>query len=129
MSTIYLYRGLPGSGKSTAAKKLGCFNIEADQFFVTEGQYKWSGDRVSRAHKWCFDVASIAVSNRMDVVVSNTFTALWEMENYIKLAKDNGYDVKVVRCTGNYGNTHGVPEETLTRMKDRFEDYEGETII
>ena len=65
----------------------------------------------------------------VEIAVSNTFTQRKEFQKYIDLANAYNYDVEVIRCTGDYGNTHSVPEETLKKMKDRFEDFEGETLI
>jgi hypothetical protein len=65
----------------------------------------------------------------MDVVVSNTNTQIWEFEKYIEYANIYGCTIKVVRCTGEFGNVHDVPHETILRMKNRFQDYEGEEII
>jgi adenylate kinase family enzyme len=129
MPTLTIFRGLPGSSKSTQAKKLGCLHVEADMFFMQDGEYKWSGDRVSHAHKWCYDSVLNAMSHKMDVVVSNTFTQVWEMEKYIISATNNGYDVVVYRCMRDFGNVHSVPEEAIQRMKERFENLDGEVEV
>jgi hypothetical protein len=57
------------------------------------------------------------------VVVSNTFTQEWEMEPYNKLAEKYGYKVFSVIVENRHGgvNTHGVPEDKLEIMKNRFE--------
>ena len=45
MGHLILVRGLPGSGKSTEAKKIaktGYYHFEADQYFITpSGEYKF----------------------------------------------------------------------------------------
>jgi hypothetical protein len=58
-----------------------------------------------------------------DIVVSNTFTQEWEMEPYFLLAKSWGYRVfcLIVENRHEGKNEHGVPEEKLQIMKDRFE--------
>ena len=129
MPILYIVRGLPGSGKSTKAKSFGCLHVEADMFFIQDSEYKWSGDRVQAAHNWCKEQVQIAMVKRMDVAVSNTFTQLKEFRDYMSMAmRCGGYDIKVIRCMNNFGNIHEVPEESLKRMADRFEDYEGEEI-
>ena len=127
MAKLTIVRGLPGSGKSTYAKSLGCFHVEADMFFIIDGEYKWrqTGDN----HKWCFNQVKMAMENRIDVVVSNTFTQKWELEKYVDLSKEFCYIIEVVSCQGSYGNTHDVPEETLAKMKERWEKYDRETEI
>jgi 50S ribosomal subunit-associated GTPase HflX len=58
-----------------------------------------------------------------EIVVSNTFTQEWEMEEYFKLAEKYGYMVFTVVVENRHGgvNQHGVPEEKLEQMKNRFE--------
>jgi hypothetical protein len=57
------------------------------------------------------------------IVVSNTFTQEWEMEAYYLLAEEMGYTVFSLIVENRHGgkNVHGVPEEKLQAMKDRFE--------
>jgi len=125
MTTLTLIRGLPGSGKSTLAKTLGCLHVEADMYFMKSGVYVYNGAWIKDAHMWCQSVARFATSNLCDVVVSNTFTTLREMQPYLGIHYDN---LKVIRCVGNYGSIHDVPEEVIKKMAARFQDYEGEEI-
>jgi hypothetical protein len=57
------------------------------------------------------------------VVVSNTFTQEWEMQPYYDLAEKHGYTVYslVVENRHEGVNEHGVPEDKLEIMKNRFE--------
>ena len=57
------------------------------------------------------------------IVVSNTFTEYCEMETYIKMAEEYGYTVFSLIVENRHGgdNTHGVPSESIERMKNRFE--------
>jgi phenolic acid decarboxylase len=57
------------------------------------------------------------------IVVSNTFTQEWEMEAYYKMASQHGYRVFSLIVENRHGgvNEHGVPEEKLEQMKNRFE--------
>jgi hypothetical protein len=58
-----------------------------------------------------------------EIVVSNTFTQEWEMKPYFELAKTYGYTVFTLIVENRHGgkNTHGVPDEKLEQMKNRFE--------
>ena len=41
MKTLYIVRGVPGSGKSTFAKTLGGTHFETDNYFMIDGEYKF----------------------------------------------------------------------------------------
>jgi predicted kinase len=121
---LYIVRGIPGSGKSTFAKTLGGIHIEADQYFVDlEGNYNFDGSKIKLAHNWCMiQTQKAMVDDEPKIVVSNTFTQEWEMETYFKLAEENGYKVFTIIVENRHGevNQHGVPEDKLQMMKDRF---------
>jgi len=57
------------------------------------------------------------------IVVSNTFTQEWEMEFYYDWALDFDYKVFSLVVENRHGgtNVHNVPEDTLVKMKERFE--------
>jgi tRNA uridine 5-carbamoylmethylation protein Kti12 len=125
MTTLVLIRGLPGSGKSTLAKSLGCLHVEADMFFMRDAVYQYDKKRIKQAHIWCLSTARMASGYRCDVVVSNTFTTIKEMEPYFGMVYDK---LRVIKCVGDYGNVHDVPADVLKKMASRWEDYEGEEI-
>lgn len=58
-----------------------------------------------------------------EIVVSNTSTTEKEMQPYLDLAKEFGYTVVSLIVENRHGNSsvHGVPKETLEKMKNRFE--------
>jgi predicted kinase len=122
---LYIVRGIPGSGKSTFAKTLGGQHYEADMFFIDpiSGEYKFDVSKIKLAHEWCQNrVEGGMILNMNKIVVSNTFTQEWEMEPYFELAKKYGYTVFTVVVENRHGgtNTHGVPEDKLELMRNRF---------
>lgn len=125
---LYLIRGLPGSGKSTFAKTLAlgikAYHFEADQYFMDEsGKYTWIPELVSRAHYWCQRMTEEAMrDSSLPVVVSNTFTTEKELKPYLQLAEQYGYSVTVMIIENRHGgeSIHSVPEETMTKMCNRF---------
>lgn len=121
--TLYIIRGLPGSGKSSLARSLCGQNFhEADQYFMDGGVYKFDPTKLKEAHDWCLDqVRKDLEFGLQRVGVSNTFTQAWEMAPYRALAQELGYSVFVVACENNFGNVHGVPEEAIERMAKRWE--------
>lgn len=124
MKELFLVRGLPGSGKSTFAKAIGGPVFEADQYFMVDGEYRFNPALLGAAHNHCKNNTEIAMRNgHKKVVVSNTFTQEWEMEAYYELAVKYGYQVFsiIVENRHNGVNVHGVPEEKLEQMRNRFE--------
>ena len=126
---LYIVRGVPGSGKSTFAKSLGGTHFETDKFFMVEGEYKFDGTKIKEAHKWCQDSVNTAMllnhtaGLNSIIVVSNTFTQEWEMEPYFQMANYFDYKVFSIVVENRHGgiNQHGVPEDKIQIMKDRFE--------
>ena len=129
MKTLYIVRGIPGSGKSTFAKSIGGVHIEADQFFMMNGKYNFDITKIKLAHKYCQNQTEAWMKtdgtqvNNNKIVVSNTFTQEWEMEPYFKLAEKYGYKTFSLIVENRHGgvNEHGVPEDKLELMKTRFE--------
>ena len=133
--TIYLLRGLPGGGKSTLAKKLVGHDFlvcEADKYFIDKetGDYNFDVTKLKDAHKYCQDLVETYMKDSLvneqfyrEIAVSNTFTQEWEMKPYFELAKNYGYMVFCVIVENRHGgkNVHGVPDEKLQIMKERFE--------
>ena len=132
---LYIVRGIPGSGKSTFAKRLvgeDFLVCEADKYFIDKetGEYNFDFTKIKEAHKFCQDTVETYMKDSLvndqfyrEIAVSNTFTQEWEMEPYFELAKTYGYKVFsiVVENRHEGTNQHGVPDEVLTKMRERFE--------
>ena len=131
---LILVRGIPGSGKSTTAKLWGAggagyAHFEADMYFMEDGVYKFDPTKIRDAHKWCQDSVERAMllnhttGDNSVIIVSNTFTQEWEMVPYFLLAEQWRYQVTSLIVENRHGgvNEHGVPEDKLQAMKDRFE--------
>ena len=130
---LFLVRGLPGSGKTSFASAI--WNdyavCEADKFFYDkEGNYNFDPSKLKEAHNWCKNEVEIRMQDHQnnqqyypEIAVSNTFTQEWEMEDYFKLAGKYGYKVVSLILENRHGsqNVHGVPDEKLQIMKDRFQ--------
>ena len=124
MKELILVRGCPGSGKSTFAKLLGGKHIEADMFFMKDGEYQFDFRKLKDAHGWCQSMVGSWMSDGVErIVVSNTFTQEWEMDDYYDWAKDFDYKVYSLVVENRHGgvNEHGVPDEILEKMRKRFE--------
>lgn len=129
MSTLFLIRGLPGSGKSTLARTIVAgydFNIghyEADMFFGTGSEYKFNAAKLREAHEWCQQQTRHDLEFGMSVIVSNTFTQLWEMEPYLAMAAEFCVPVQIIECKGQWESAHGVPADKIEAMRARWETY------
>lgn len=124
MKQLILVRGIPGSGKSTFAQTLGGKHIETDMFFNIDGDYHFDGSQLKRAHNWCRTIVCGWMSDGEDkIVVSNTFSMDWEMQEYFDMAKEFGYQVFSIIMENRHDNvnTHQVPNEVIEKMRLRFE--------
>jgi predicted kinase len=122
---LILVRGVPGSGKSTFARSLGGVHYEADMFFLDENSnYVFVPSKIKEAHHWCQTMCESHMEmGEPLIVISNTFTQEWEMHTYLDMASRHGYTAFTIIVENRHGgvNTHGVPEDKLQVMKDRFE--------
>lgn len=139
---LILIRSLPGAGKTFLANELRhnledenyCVaHFETDQLFYIDGKYKWNPKYLKEYHRRTYMRAHDAMADGMThyVICSNTFTTFKEMQNYILAALIWNYNVvfmepdtpwawNVEECAKR--NSHGVPLETIQKMKDRYED-------
>lgn len=127
MKTLYILRGLPGSGKSILASELlqlpDSAHVEADMFFMQNGKYVFDTTYLSAAHTWCKDQCKMFMrEERRNIIVSNTFTQGWEFEPYEDMATYYDYKVVFLVVENRHGNhsSHNVPQETLDKMRKRF---------
>ena len=129
---LILLRGLPGSGKTTLAKIILQLRstdepevLSADDFFEDkEGDYNFDATKLKEAHNYCqFRCSERMRQQKARIVVANTFTQEWEMDEYFKMAERYNYRIHTVIVENRHGNenVHGVPENKLQQMKNRFE--------
>ena len=93
-------------------------------FFMNNGVYEFDATKLPNAHRWCQSRVVLSMEDLDErIVVSNTFTQEWEMKEYEDLAKEFGYIVYslIVENRHDGVNSHNVPDEALTKMRNRFE--------
>ena len=129
---LILLRGLPGSGKTTLAKIILQLRstdepevLSADDFFEDkEGDYNFDSTKLKEAHNYCqFRCSERMRQQKAKIVVANTFTQEWEMDEYFKMAERYNYRVHTVIVENRHGNEniHGVPGDKLQQMENRFQ--------
>ncbi|XP_058886463.1 NEDD4-binding protein 2-like 2 isoform X2 [Acipenser ruthenus] len=133
---LILLRGVPGSGKSTLAKELLSSSPDAvvlstDDYFSQEEGYSYDPSLLGDAHEWNKKKAGEAMDQgKSPVIIDNTNTQAWEMKPYVELALERGYRVEFHEPDTSWKfdpvelekrNKHGVPQEKIAQMLERFE--------
>jgi hypothetical protein len=130
-NTLYIIRGLPGSGKSTEAKRIMAEapdkfkHYEADDFFTnpTTGEYVFNASKLHLAHSLCLQLTENTLMLGFNVIVSNTFSTLSEILPYTYIASKTRARLDVRQMNNTFQNIHNVPTATIEKMKARWENF------
>uniref|UniRef100_A0A3B4G1C8 NEDD4-binding protein 2-like 2 n=1 Tax=Pundamilia nyererei TaxID=303518 RepID=A0A3B4G1C8_9CICH len=132
---LILMRGLPGSGKSTRARELlstgpSGIILSTDDYFAHKDGYHYDPSLLGAAHEWNQRRARGALHDgRSPIIIDNTNIQAWEMKPYVKMALESGYKVDFCEPDTKWKydpyelekrNKHGVPQEKIAQMMDRF---------
>nr|XP_019943897.1 PREDICTED: NEDD4-binding protein 2-like 2 [Paralichthys olivaceus] len=132
---LILMRGLPGSGKSTLARELlstgpSGLILSTDDYFAHKDGYCYEPYLLGEAHEWNQSRAQDAMHDRRSpIIIDNTNIQAWEMKPYVKMALELGYTVDFCEPDTSWKldpyelqrrNKHGVHQEKIARMLDRF---------
>lgn len=133
-NTLTLICSQPGGGKSTVAKALvrgGYADVyyEADMWMMVDGEYYFDFTKLGYAHKSCQDACRNALIDGKNVIVSNTNVTTKDRAPYIKMAKELGCAIQLIRLDGKFGSIHNVPEETVKRFEQKLNDEWGKDSI
>ena len=136
-NTIFLIRGLPGSGKTSLAEHIhrgmgskADRTVAADDWFTTEsGEYVFDPRFLHDAHEYSQRMVRDALSEGHGAVVHNTFSQRWEMEPYIDMSVEfNARLVVMDLYDGGLDDVslarrceHGVSTRVINKMRSRWE--------
>lgn len=131
---LIIIRGAPGSGKTTFANRLlelstsdhGIVHYENDMFFMKDGKYRWSKDRLPDAIEWCNNGVMLSLLRGATVIVANTFIKQVHMMDLINFADSMGIPQVVFRMTGEHDDIHNVPKDIVENMRNGIQDYDYE---
>lgn len=124
---LIIIRGIPGTGKSTYAKKIKStipesVIFEADQYLIgMDGIYRFNPRKLHRAHKWCMWRTEEALRLGLTAIVANTFVKKKDMKPYFEMCKKYGLEFLVIPLFKEYRSIHNVPEKSIDRMRRQFQ--------
>lgn len=118
---LYLFRGLPGAGKTTAAIELqsmipGSKHFENGMFRQEMVGYKYSHNTHVQARENCLNAVHKHLQEGQVTMVSNVFTSMHSIRPYLELK----YPITIVDCTSDKDSVYQIPEHDLKRLKDRY---------
>ncbi len=137
MKTVFIMRGISGSGKSSMAAKLATPGAicSADTWFMGPNGYSFRQQDLAAAHGECLrKFIQLVFENVDNVVVDNTNLREWEYISYLRIARmagyvvefyefipplDEGFTAYVTECAGR--NTHGLDYAACKRQATAFQ--------
>lgn len=132
MKIAYIMRGVPGSGKSTAARLLaGSEGVihSTDDYFMVDGIYCFDPRQLKAYHEANYQAFCNSLTlGKQPVICDNTNTQRWQFARYAESARQAGYIVAYITMKhpdpqkAANRNVHKVPEGVIRRMIDTWED-------
>jgi 2-phosphoglycerate kinase len=138
---VYILRGVPGSGKSTYAKRLtrwGGVICSADNYMVDEkGNYCFDPKKLPQVHSLCYSAFyyHLHYTNVSKIVLDNTNIKEWEFERYLDAIRiynavyDDVYvEVITVGCLEDVEKyiARGIHKVPAQRVKEMAKNLYGE---
>ena len=128
----FVMRGVPGSGKSTTAKRLAGHSgiIHAvDDYHKTRGEFLWDDDRKDEYYNLNFSAFVESLDAGVQTVVCDCINVTRdEYEKYVNAAQERGYTTATVTmasispASAASRNKHSVNVDQITEMYEKWED-------
>ena len=129
-----IVRGLPGSGKSTYARKLadetGAMLIEPDALLMRGGVYQYSMERYLDAEEAACLMLSVAAGIGCDIIYTDVLEQLDKVKLFSEVPTDHKYTLRVIDMPlltveeSMARNRHQVRREDIERMAATWEPWE-----
>ena len=149
--TVFIFRGLPGTGKKTLIdkwihqhrlKKTDYVICSNDDFFKEEEGNKYTSynfNQLPQAQNWCQSSYIEALSEKLPYIfISNTNSEYWEYENYTTLAKLFSYKVVIIEidCPSdnyieyfNHRASNKLPLSTCKALYKKWEPNNNSIVV
>ncbi|MGB3295404.1 MAG: hypothetical protein WBB01_20670 [Phormidesmis sp.] len=127
--TLYVIRGISGTGKSTLGRSLTQWSVAADDYpgLYVDGEYQLA--KQGDSHRWCESkVERWMQQRRKAIAVCNTAVKRKYYQSYLEMAQRHSYTVQVIACEAVIRadgaiaqSVHGVPDSILERQRQNWE--------
>lgn len=142
---LTIFRGLPGSGKSTKARalqaKTGAILIEPDMLMMEHGKYNYTPKRFAEAVDRCRTMLGILTMNECDedamlfpdIIYADVLPKLTDVKRLIDsvdipVTEHSGslevIDCVITKAQSKKRNTHNVRREDIDRMARDWEPWD-----
>ena len=127
---LILIRGSPGCGKTTYAKIIypNYEYISSDDYFIVNGEYIFDPLKLGEAHKWCITKAIKLLKLNKNVVVTNNFKKIFEIENYEKKCGEISA-IKILKITSQYKSNHNASNNKIEEYNREYESHPKEKSV